>query len=385
MILKKSRIKKKINLVIDASRIRSGGAIIYIKNFIKYLDNKEINAKKIVLFSYNSLLKRISNKPFLIKKNHFFLEKNILFQIFWQRFLLPIYLKKNKIDILFTTDSSSFCNFNSSIILNQDLLSFDKEYMKNIPFTFYKIRLFLIRYIQIKAMNNSKQIIFLSNYCKNIISNFIKKKNNSNVIYHGVDNKILKFKKKLKNLSWNFKKIKKIKLIYVSPLFDYKNHYIVAKSYEMLKKKYMNLDIKFVGSYDNNLKLFNNIINNFPSISKYDFVGQLNHEEVMRYVHKSDIFVFASSTEAFGITLLEGMALGMPIICSSKSSLPEILKDGGLYFNPKNHVMLSRQIEKFIHNIKLRKKMSIKSNNISLNYSWKKNLNLFYKVVNKLS
>ena len=116
MILKKSRIKKKISLVIDASRIRSGGAIIYIKNFIKYLDNKEINAKKIVLFSYNSLLKRISNKPFLIKKNHFFLEKNILFQIFWQRFLLPIYLKKNKIDILFTTDSSSFCNFNSSII-----------------------------------------------------------------------------------------------------------------------------------------------------------------------------------------------------------------------------------------------------------------------------
>ena len=47
------------------------------------------------------------------------------------------------------------------------------------------------------------------------------------------------------------------------------------------------------------------------------------------------IFVFASSTETFGISLLEAMAVGMPIVCSDKSSLPEVLQNGGLYFDFK--------------------------------------------------
>ena len=50
------------------------------------------------------------------------------------------------------------------------------------------------------------------------------------------------------------------------------------------------------------------------------------------------------------------MALGMPIVCSNKSSLPEILKNGGLYFDPKNYFQLSNQIELLIKNKKIRKK-----------------------------
>ena len=56
-------------------------------------------------------------------------------------------------------------------------------------------------------------------------------------------------------------------------------------------------------------------------------------------------FVFASSSETFGITLLEGMAIGMPIVCSNKSSLPEIFNNSGLYFDPKNDLQLSKQID----------------------------------------
>ena len=73
-------------------------------------------------------------------------------------------------------------------------------------------------------------------------------------------------------------------------------------------------------------------------------------------MYESDIFIFASSSETFGISLLEAMALGLPIVCSNKSSLPEILDDGGLYFDPNNHIELYNQINKLIKNKKLRKK-----------------------------
>ena len=73
--------RKNIKIVIDASRNRSGGAIIYLKNFIKHLNIKKTNIEKIFIFSHISLLKQISNRPFLVKKSHPFLEKNIIFQI----------------------------------------------------------------------------------------------------------------------------------------------------------------------------------------------------------------------------------------------------------------------------------------------------------------
>ena len=98
----------------------------------------------------------------------------------------------------------------------------------------------------------------------------------------------------------------------------------------------------------------------------------------------SDIFIFASSSETFGISLVEAMALGMPIVCSNKSSLPEILRDGGLYFDPSNDFELSNQINKFIKNKKLREKNLKKAFNLSLRYSWKNNVRQFCDIVNKL-
>ena len=162
-------IEKNYTLIIDGSRNRSGGAIVYLKNFIKNLNLNSIKIEKIILFSNKSLLKQIPNRPFLTKYSHPFLEKNIFFQIVWQAFYLPFFLNKNKNNILFTTDSTSFCKFKPSIVFNQDILSFDKEAIKKMPFTLQKLRLYVIRAIQIKAMNNASKIIFLSNFSKKFV------------------------------------------------------------------------------------------------------------------------------------------------------------------------------------------------------------------------
>ena len=161
--------KKYLTLVIDASRNKSGGAVTYLKNFIKCLNLKDTNIKKIIIFSQKNILNQIPNKSFVIKCNHPFLEMNIFFQIIWQLIILPIYLKKNKIDILYSTDSSTVCNFSPSIVFNQDILSFDNNALNKIPLGIEKIRLYLIKFLQIRSMNNADAVIFLSKYYKNVI------------------------------------------------------------------------------------------------------------------------------------------------------------------------------------------------------------------------
>ena len=77
------------------------------------------------------------------------------------------------------------------------------------------------------------------------------------------------------------------------------------------------------------------------------------------------------------------MTQGIPIICSNQSSLPEILEDGGLYFDPSSQIELSEKIDLLINDIILRKALSRKAMKISKKYSWEKNLNSFYKIINK--
>mgnify|MGYP001437849138 FL=1 len=78
------------------------------------------------------------------------------------------------------------------------------------------------------------------------------------------------------------------------------------------------------------------------------------------------------------------MAIGMPIVCSNKSSLPEILQNGGLYFSPENDLQLSSQIELLIKNKRLRRNKSKQARKIALKFSWDKNTKQFCKILNKL-
>ena len=380
-------IKKKYKkLVIDASRNKSGGAIIYLKNFIKHLNLENTKIKEIIIFSHKNILDQIPNRSFLIKCSHPLLEMNIFFQIIWQLIYLPFFLKKNEIDILYSTDSSTFCNHSNSIVFNQDILSFDKQALNQISFSLEKVRLYLIKFLQIYSLNNAKEIIFLSKYAGKSIAKNLRKKINYNVIYHRVEENFKAMDiKNLNNPIWNYNLKKKIKIVYVSPLFLYKNHLNVVNAYSHLKKKYKNLDIKFVGNYKHNLKLFNKIISTNPLINKSHFTGEVNRKALIKILTESDIFVFASSNETFGISLLEAMAMGMPIACSNKSSLPEILQNGGLYFNPKNDLQLSNQIELLITDKRLRKNKSKQARKIALKFNWDNNTKQFCKILNRLS
>ncbi|MDA9105657.1 N-acetyl sugar amidotransferase, partial [Candidatus Pelagibacter sp.] len=246
------------------------------------------------------------------------------------------------------------------------------------------IKIFIIKFVQIYSLNNAKEVIFLSDYARKTITKYLRKNISYNIIPHGVEENFKKIDlEKLNNTTWNYNSKKKIKIIYVSPLFLYKNHQTVVKAYSRLKKKYDNLEIEFIGNYKHNLKLYNNLIDENSLINESHFIGELNRKDLIKTLIESDIFVFASSTETFGISLLEAMAVGMPIVCSDKSSLPEVLQNGGLYFDPKDDLQLSNQIELLITNEILRKNKSQQARKLALKFSWDQNTEQFCEILKK--
>ena len=76
--------------------------------------------------------------------------------------------------------------------------------------------------------------------------------------------------------------------------------------------------------------------------NKVIFTGGVNHKEVAGLYQNAFLFVYPSHYETFGLTILEAMACGCPVIASNTSSIPEIGGDAALYFNPTNPYELKK-------------------------------------------
>lgn len=77
-----------------------------------------------------------------------------------------------------------------------------------------------------------------------------------------------------------------------------------------------------------------------------DLLGYVSVEELRQHYREARAFVFASLFEGFGIPLLEAMASGTPVACSNTTSMPEVVGDCGLMFDPMD-------IEDMAHKLQL--------------------------------
>jgi glycosyltransferase involved in cell wall biosynthesis len=109
-----------------------------------------------------------------------------------------------------------------------------------------------------------------------------------------------------------------------------------------------------------------------PDRSFVQILDFVPHADIPQLIANADLFVFASSVETFGITLLEAMTIGMPIACSNRSSLPETLQDGGVYFDPQNDHSIAEAIETLLKDASLRKRLAARAKQLAEPYSWQK-------------
>lgn len=86
-------------------------------------------------------------------------------------------------------------------------------------------------------------------------------------------------------------------------------------------------EVHFVmaGSGDMHVKLIEKVAEMRMS-SRFHFTGFLNHEETNALFGMTDVYVMPSVSEPFGITPLEAMRTGVPVIISKQSGVSEVLK-----------------------------------------------------------
>jgi len=317
-----------MKIVIDASRCKSGGAIEQLKGLFNYYEVSKFNIDLLIVFVDEKVMKLLPVKQGIVYKTPKFFNLGIFFKLYWQRYLLKSFMRNNNIDLLVTADATSLCNFSPAVTISQDLSSFESNVISSDGFSLMTLRNYVIKYLQLNRISKSVGTIFQTNYAKEKITNHLGKNLNYMILPHGLG-------EEFHFLHVNEKKMKQVvDILYVSPIFAYKHQVEVIKAFKLLPSiTNKTFRLHLVGGVGSK-KYYKKVLNEIAAIDNIFIYDFLPKTKVLKFLRESDIFVFASECETFGISLLEAMATGIPIACSNRSSLPETLKECGEYFDP---------------------------------------------------
>jgi phosphatidylinositol alpha-mannosyltransferase len=163
---------------------------------------------------------------------------------------------------------------------------------------------------------------------------------------------------------------RKMNLLFLSR-FDPRNGLaLMLRAFELVKSKFPEVRLIIVG--DGPLKLYYRQI--VPKKSKDDihFEG-LARSQRPRYYASCDIFCSPIMKASFGITLLEAMASGKPIVATENCGYNELFsQDAGFLVPPDDPYEFAEAILRLLKNERLRREMGEKGREYALKYSWDK-------------
>jgi glycosyltransferase involved in cell wall biosynthesis len=93
--------------------------------------------------------------------------------------------------------------------------------------------------------------------------------------------------------------------------------------------------------------------------SNVRFAGWVEYGLLSGYLRSSDVFVFPSLSDPWGMAVLEAMAYSKPVICSRRAGASELVVDGenGFVFDPGRPDALTDLMERFIDDPSMAERM----------------------------
>ena len=131
----------------------------------------------------------------------------------------------------------------------------------------------------------------------------------------------------------------KIVLLFVGRYYDpQKNFSRLLQAFSQLEPRLkQKTHLLVIGKSGGKGVYFNNFVSQLGLKNNVTFIGFLSHSEIPTYYQASDIFVFPSIYEGFGIALVEAMASGLPALTSNHPTMTHLVNSqNGVIINPYN-------------------------------------------------
>jgi len=115
------------------------------------------------------------------------------------------------------------------------------------------------------------------------------------------------------------------------------------------------------------------------------YLGPRSDEELAHLYRGARALVIPSLWEGFGLPAVEAMACGTPVLCSDRASLPEVVGDAGLLFDPERVDRLAELLYNVLIDRDLRNTLSQKGLQRAKCFSWENAASQTLKLYEKVS
>ena len=150
-----------------------------------------------------------------------------------------------------------------------------------------------------------------------------------------------------------------------------KNHVRLLEALALLKRRgRLSHRLVLAGSHWNGAEVIEASITELGLADDVVLTGFVENRLLPELYAAADVFVFPSLFEGFGIPLLEAMAAGTPVCAANISSIPEVVGDAALLFDPRNPADIAAQLDRLLHDATLRRELARRGQQQAQRFSW---------------
>jgi glycosyltransferase involved in cell wall biosynthesis len=162
-------------------------------------------------------------------------------------------------------------------------------------------------------------------------------------------------------------------IVYTGSVYPHKNVDVLVSAVEKHNQnREVDLELALICSRSVFWERLNKKIQEKNLQNQVKLLGFVEDADISKIYSLALALVHPSKMEGFGLTGLEAMSVGLPVISSNASCLPEVYGDAALYFNPNDVNDLTACLDSFIKDQELRSSMATKGYLQERKYSWKK-------------
>jgi glycosyltransferase involved in cell wall biosynthesis len=301
------------------------------------------------------------------------------FYPFWEQIALPRAAKKYGCQILHCTSNTAPLFTSIPIVVTlHDIIYMESSYMKILKGSGTGYQRFGNAYRRMvvpRIINRSRKIITVSKFERDRIAKFFGIENDMRLtaVYNGVSEKFkpITDQNELQRVKEKYQ-LPDCFFFFLGNTDPKKNTRGTLKAFSDFLKQ-TGGDFKLVMlDYDlNELKKLLNEIGNPDLIDQIILTGYVVNSDLPSIYCQSELFLYPSLRESFGLPMLEAMACGVPVITSCTSSMPEVAGEAAFIVDPYKPEEITSAMISILNDKSLKSGLIEKGFVRAAEFSWK--------------
>jgi len=362
-----------MRLGVDASNIREGGGVTHLVCILAAADPPAHGITSVTVWTSTKTAAQLPRRDWLRVATPKALDGALPRRIAWQRFALGK-AARDACDLLWVPGGNAIGGFRPFVAMSRNMLPFEPAERRRYGFSAMGLRIDLLTRSQSKTFRSADGLIFLTDYARREVTARVGGiPGLVATIPHGVDERFRLAPRPQRPIG-ACTTDDPFRVVAISIVDVYKHPWVIAEAVVRLREKGLPVRLDLVGpAYGPALtRLRETLARVDPEGRAVRYTGKVPFTSLPSAYHASEVFVFASSCENMPNILLEAMSAGLPIACSDRGPMPEILGDAGCYFDPESVDAAAAAIERLVESPELRARCAEAAFGRASAYSWKR-------------